>query len=144
MAKRLIPLFLGLILIVGCSRTIIRETTVTNNNTKNNNWAPITLRAIGGGAPPANAINAAQARLMTARAAKMDAYRNLLEEAYGVNISGRSYTRDFITKSDTIKARVDAYIRGADVVNTIYHDDGGVEVEMEITLSRDFRNVFPE
>jgi hypothetical protein len=107
-------------------------------------WQPVTLRATGQGAPPANAINTAQARIMTERAAKLDAYRNLLEQAYGVNISSRSYVRDFVLKNDSIKARVDAYIRGARVTHTVYHDDGGVEVDMEVTLRQDFRHIFPE
>jgi hypothetical protein len=80
---------------------------------------------------------------MTERAAKLDAYRNLVEQAYGVNISSRSSVKDFITQNDSIRARVDAYIRGAQVVHTMYHEDGGVEVEIEVTLRQDFRQIFP-
>jgi len=105
-------------------------------------WVPIVLRATGGGAPPANAINPAQARLMTERAAKMDGYRNLLEQAYGVAIRGKSSVRDFVLKSDTIRSRVEAYIRGAKVIDTQYKEDGGVEVEMEVTLGYDFQQIF--
>ncbi len=105
-------------------------------------WQPVTIRATGHGAPPAQSVNAAQARIMTERAAKLDAYRNLLEQSYGVNISARSNVRDFILKSDSVKARVDAYIRGAKVVHTTYHDDGGVEVDMEVTLTQKFRYIF--
>jgi len=106
-------------------------------------WSPIKLTAKGGGAPPAKAVNQAQARLMTERAAKLDAYRNLLEEAYGVAIQSNTSVRDFITQSDTIRARVEAYIKGAKVVDTRYLDDGGVEVEMEIVLGYEFRRIFP-
>lgn len=106
-------------------------------------WEPITLRASGQGAPPERAINPAQARMMTERAAKLDGYRNLLEQAYGVNITSQSNVRNFVLQNDAIRSRVDAYIRGARVVDTIYHDDGGVEVLMEITLGDDFRRMFP-
>jgi len=106
-------------------------------------WQEVTIRATGNGAPPPRAVNPAQARLMTERAAKLDAYRNLTEQAYGLNISGRTNVKDFITQNDSIRARVDAYIRGARVVHTIHHDDGGVEVEMEVTLRQDFRQIFP-
>ena len=105
-------------------------------------WVPIILRATGSGAPPERTINPAQARLMTERAAKLDCYRNLLERAYGVAIRSNSSVRDFVLKDDTIRSRVEAYLRGAKVIDTRYHDDGGVEVEMEVTLGYDFRQMF--
>ncbi len=106
-------------------------------------WVPVKLIAKGGGAPPVRAVNQAQARLMTERAAKVDAMRNLLEQAYGVTIRSSTTVRDFITENDTIRARVNAYIRGAEVIDTRYLDDGGVEIEMEITLGYEFRRIFP-
>jgi len=106
-------------------------------------WVPIKISAKGGGAPPPNAVNQAQARLMTERAAKVDAMRNLLEQAYGVTISSQTTVRDFITQNDTVRAKVDAFIRGAKVVDTRYLSDGGVEIEMEITLGYEFRRIFP-
>ncbi len=105
-------------------------------------WVPITIRATGGGAPPEKAINPAQARLMTERAARLDAYRNLLERAYGVAIRAKTTVRDFVLQNDTIRSRVEAYIRGAKIIDTVYKDDGGVEVEMEVTLGYDFRQYF--
>lgn len=106
-------------------------------------WVPIRLSAKGAGAPPASAVNQAQARLMAERAAKVDAMRNLLEQAYGVNISSHTTVRNFITENDTIRARVDAFIRGARIVDTRYLSDGSAEVEMEITLGYEFRRIFP-
>ena len=105
-------------------------------------WVPIILRATGGGAPPEKAINPAQARLMTERAAKLDAYRNLLEQGLWRGHRANSSVRDFVLKDDTIRSRVEAYIRGAKVIDTRYKDDGGVEVEMEVTLGYDFRQMF--
>ena len=106
-------------------------------------WVPIKISAKGAGAPPATAVNQAQARLMAERAAKVDAMRNLLEQAYGVTISSNTTVRNFITENDTIRARVDAYIRGAKIVDTRYLSDGSVEVEMELTLGYEFRRIFP-
>ncbi len=106
-------------------------------------WVPIKVTAKGGGAPPASAVNQAQARLMAERAAKVDAMRNLLEQAYGVTIKSRTTVKDFITQNDTIKAKVNAFIKGAKVIDTKYLSDGGVEVEMEITLGYEFRRIFP-
>ncbi len=106
-------------------------------------WVPIKVSAKGGGAPPPSAVSQAQARLMAERAAKVDAMRNLLEQAYGVTISSNTTVRDFITQNDTIRARVDAFIRGAKVIDTRYLSDGSVEIEMEITLGYEFRRIFP-
>lgn len=106
-------------------------------------WAPVRITAKGGGAPSPNAVNQAQARLMAERAAKVDAMRNLLEQAYGVTINSRTTVRDFITQDDTIKARVNAYIKGARVIDTKYLSDGSVEIEMEIILDYQFRRMFP-
>lgn len=106
-------------------------------------WVPVKISAKGAGAPPATAVNQAQARLMTERAAKVEAMRNLLEQAYGVTISSHTTVRNFVTENDTIRARVDAYIKGAKIVDTRYLSDGSVEVEMELTLGYEFRRLFP-
>jgi hypothetical protein len=103
----------------------------------------VTLRAKGAGAPPARAANAAQARLMAERAAKVDGYRNLLEQAYGLQVTGSTTVRDFVTQSDTIRTQLDAFIRGAKVSDTRVLDDGSVETEMEIALGKEFWVLFP-
>lgn len=105
-------------------------------------WVPVRVTAKGGGAPPPTAVNQAQARLMAERAAKVDAMRNLLEQTYGVTIRSRTTVKDFITQNDTIKAKVNAYIKGAKVIDTKYLSDGSVEVEMEIILDYEFRRIF--
>ena len=103
----------------------------------------VTLRAKGAGAPPTKAANAAQARLLTERAAKVDGYRNLLEQAYGLQVVGATTVRDFVTQSDTVRTQVDAFIRGAKVVDTRFLDDGSVESDLEITLGKEFWVLFP-
>ncbi len=103
----------------------------------------VTLRARGAGAPPPKAANAAQAKLMTERAAKVDGYRNLLEQAYGLQVTGATTVRDFVTQSDTVRTQVDAFIRGAKVTDTRLLDDGSAEAEMEVTLGKEFWALFP-
>ena len=103
----------------------------------------VTLRAKGAGAPPTKAVNAAQARLMAERAAKVDGYRNLLEQAYGLQVTGSTTVRDFVTQSDTVRTQLDAFIRGAKVSDTRVLDDGSVETEMEVTLGKEFWVLFP-
>lgn len=107
-------------------------------------WGPVILRAKGSGVPPPSAVNPAQARLMALRAAKTEALRNLLEQAHGVTILSGSTIDDFVLKSDFIKSKVDAYIKGAWVAEERKLSDGSYEVDMEIGLGIGFRRMFLE
>lgn len=107
-------------------------------------WGPVLLKATGSGIAPQTAVNPAQARLMALRAAKVDAMRNLLEQAQGVTIRADTRIQDFVTKSDVIKARVDAFIKGAWVSEERELADGTMEVDMEISLGIGFRRMFLE
>jgi hypothetical protein len=80
---------------------------------------------------------------MAERTAKVDGYRNLLEQAYGLQVTGSTTVRDFATQSDVIRTQLDAFIRGAKVVDTRYLDDGSVETDMEITLGKEFWALLP-
>ena len=137
MSKKFMLLLIGVtIFLCGCYVVPVKEAPPRAE------WVPITIRATGSGAPPPSAINPAQARLMTERAAKLDGYRNLLEQAYGVQITSNSTVRDFVLQSDTIKARVEAFIKGAKIIDTRHLSDGSVEVDMELTLGYEFREMF--
>lgn len=107
-------------------------------------WGPVILRAKGGAIPPPDAASPAQARLMALRAAKVEALRNLLEQAYGVTILSGSTVRDFTLKNDAIKTRVDGFVRGAWVSEERLLADGSYEVEMELGLGIGFRRAFLE
>ncbi len=98
------------------------------------NWEGQILRATGAGAPDMKASNPAQARLGAERAAKMDAFRNLLEQAKGVQISAGRTVGDAMT-SDEIRGRVEGVIRGFKVVNKRYYSDSGVELDVEVPLA---------
>lgn len=84
----------------------------------------------------ADAQLTAQQRLMAKRAAKADALRNLGEMVYGVQINSRTKVRDFITESDTIRARLATVIQGAREVDYVEKPDGTAEVTVEVTLGR--------
>ncbi|MBI5633744.1 MAG: LPP20 family lipoprotein [Nitrospirae bacterium] len=77
-----------------------------------------------------------QQRLMARRAAKADALRNLGEMIYGVQINSKTKVRDFITESDTIRAKLATVIQGAREVDYVERPDGTAEVTIEITLGR--------
>ncbi len=84
----------------------------------------------------ANAQITAQDRLLARRAAKVDALRNLVEIVYGVQITSNTTVRDFITENDTVRARLDSLIQGAEEVDYYEKPDGTAEVTVEITLGR--------
>ncbi|MCL5023431.1 MAG: FecR domain-containing protein [Nitrospirae bacterium] len=107
-------------------------------------WGPVILRAKGSAIPPPGATSQAQARLMALRAAKIEALRNLLEQAYSVTVVSDSTVRDFALKQDTIRARVDGFIKGAWVSEERLLADGSYEVDMEIGLGIGFRRMFLE
>lgn len=102
------------------------------------------IRAKGNGVEPSDpSMSKAEKSLLGKRAAKVDALRNLLEQVYGVNIKSNTKVRDFVTESDDIKARVNAFIRGARVVSERPVGDGSYEVEVEIELEPLMR-IFPD
>jgi len=107
-------------------------------------WGPVILRAKGSAIPPPDAISPAQARLMALRAAKVEALRNLLEQSYSVTIVSDSTVQDYVLKNDTIKAKVDGFIKGAWVSEERLLADGSYEVEMEIGLGIGFRRMLLE
>ena len=72
-------------------------------------------------------------KLMAHRAAKMDAYRNLLEFVYGLRVDAGTTVRDFIA-SDLVQSRLSAGIRGARELDYVAHPDGTAEVTVEIEL----------
>lgn len=107
-------------------------------------WGPVLLKATGSGIAPPNSVNPVQARLMALRAAKVDAMRNLAEQVSHVTIISDTRIQDFVTKNDTIKARVDSFIKGAWVSEERELADGTMEVDMELALGIGFRRMFLE
>lgn len=74
----------------------------------------------------------AQAKLMAARAARMDAQRKLLERIMGVRINSETLVRDFITETDEIVARAEGIVVGAEETRRYFHHD---ELIVEVTMS---------
>lgn len=58
----------------------------------------------------------AQRRLQAARAAKLDAYRSLAEQLYGVRFASDSVITDSRVREDHIRSRVEGVIAGAEIV----------------------------
>ena len=105
------------------------------------NWSEGYIEAVGIGAPPERYIGKPQARPMAMRAAKVDAYRNLLEATKGVRVDSTTVVKDFTVESDTINAAVEGLVRGAKVVNQDYLSDGTVEVTLRMPMAGGFAQV---
>lgn len=93
----------------------------------------IELSAVGMGVAPESTISPSQALALAKRAAIIDAYRQIGEKMYGIKINGKDTVKDMILTNSVVKARVDALIKNADIVETIYKD-GLCQVTMELKL----------
>lgn len=71
-----------------------------------------------------------QEAVMGYRAARADAYRNLLESVQGVQIDSETSVQNAITTNDVIKSKVNGIVKGAKVVNQ-YQDIYGYHVVIE-------------
>lgn len=93
----------------------------------------IELSAVGMGVAPENTISPSQALAMAKRAAIIDAYRQIGEKMYGIKINGKDTVKDMVMTNSVVKAQVEALIKNADIVETIYKD-GLCQVTMELKL----------
>ncbi len=98
-------------------------------------WTTGVITAVGIGAPPAQPVNAAQARGMAERAAQVVAYRNLLEAVKGVRLDSSTTVENFVVTSDVIKTQVNGIIQGAMIMDKKYMSDGSVEVTVGMKLT---------
>jgi hypothetical protein len=98
------------------------------------NWSAGYIEAVGIGAAPDRSIGKANARPMALRAAKVDAFRNLLEITKGVRVDSATTVKDFVVESDVINAQVDGLVKGGVVVDQQYMSDGTVEVRVRMPL----------
>lgn len=93
----------------------------------------IEVTAVGMGVAPENTISPAQALALAKRAAIVDAYRQIGEKMYGIRINGKETVKDMILRDSTIKTKVMAVIKNAEITETVYKD-GLAQVSMELKL----------
>jgi hypothetical protein len=99
----------------------------------------VTLNATGYGAVntatcegQCERITPAQRKLLAMRAARLDAYRAMAEQVYGLRIEGGSTVAALALKDDSFKVYIDAFIRGARVTNVAQREDGTYETSVEM------------
>jgi hypothetical protein len=99
-------------------------------------WYADEIEAKGYGAMSGDPqLSRAQKILMAERAAKLDAYRNLIERIKGVQVDSNTTVQDFITQDDTIMTNIQAFVRGARTVSSKKLPDGSYEVVLRISLN---------
>ena len=99
----------------------------------------VTLNATGYGAinnaacsGQCDRVSTAQRKLLAMRASRLDAYRAMAEQVYGLRIEGGSTVGSLALKDDSFKVYIDAFIRGARVTNVVQREDGTVETSVEM------------
>lgn len=80
-------------------------------------------------------------RVRAMRASKIDAYRELAEQIYGMRVSGRADLLDQRLGTESTSGAVDGVIRGAEVVRSYPVGDSYVtELELDINKMDRLRN----
>jgi len=96
------------------------------------------ISATGFGAAPKNYFPEAQRRLMTMRAAKVDAYRALAEVVGGLHIWGGSALSEMVLERDRYRSFVDTYVRGARIIAVDERQDGSYQASVEMQVDAQF------
>lgn len=79
-----------------------------------------------------------QRRLMAIRSSKLDAYRALAEQLYGIKIDSNTSVSTMTAKNDSFRARVNAVVRGARVVSVTPMADNNYETVLEVYVDKRF------
>jgi hypothetical protein len=117
-----------------CQEKISMNDWVEKVNQGSVNWSAGYIEAVGIGAPADKSVGKINARPMALRAAKVDAYRNLLEITKGVRVDSTTTVKDFAVESDVINTQVEGLVKGAVVADQQYMSDGTVEVRVRMPL----------
>ncbi len=96
-------------------------------------WNAQMITVTGSGIPPAG-TRAAQARILARRAAIADAYRQLAEVVQGVDVDAETTVEMATLRSDTIKLKVSAVVKGAQIISENITRDGAYEVTMQLPM----------
>lgn len=77
----------------------------------------------------------AQQRLMAIRAAKLDAYRSLAEQVYGLRLDATATVADMVVQNDTFRSKVEGVIYGATLVSITPSGDDTYETTLTLDKS---------
>ena len=87
---------------------------------------------------------AAQQRLLAIRAAKLDAYRSLTEQVYGLKLDATATVADMVVQNDTFRSRVEGVIYGATLVSITPTGDDTYETTLSLDkeVVQDLRQLY--
>ena len=98
-------------------------------------WTAGTITVTGEGVAPEDVTHPVQRRLLGFRAAKLVAYRTLLEVVGGVQVDARTTVSMSMVASDSVRARVEGMVRGARVVpGSQREEDGLFRLDLRLDL----------
>ena len=99
-------------------------------------WTAMRISAQGFGSAPEGA-DPSRTEAMAARAAVLDARRNLLEAVGSVRIDSTTTVRDFMTASDEVFTKVSGVIQGAAVDDVARQEDGTFTAKVSMPMTGD-------
>lgn len=92
------------------------------------------LTAKGYGFPPKKADKKNYARILSRRAAIMDAYRNLAEQVREIHITAETTIESQILTGDIVESRLEAVIKGAEILSEEFSEDGSCVVTLRVPV----------
>ncbi len=115
--------------VVGCANPEPAPLAVTEEVVRVNGLGVVVPRAD---------LTHAQQRLAALRASRVDAYRNLAEQVYGLQVTGNTTVRQMAVTHDHVRTFVQQTIRGATVVDIDLIDDDTYQTTVELRLGPRF------
>jgi hypothetical protein len=131
----------GLFIVVSLKAEIASESTLDYvaeiDEDVSMNWTKHTLRLVGNGFGPENVKELGRRKILAKRAAKLDAYRNLLESIKGVYVTSTSRVEEMMLEEDSIKSKTEGMLKGMRIIDVSYSNDGGCEITVEVNIDKE-------
>lgn len=88
--------------------------------------------------------NPSQQRILAIRASKIDAYRSLSEQIYGLYIDASTTVGDLVAQNDVIQSRVEGIIYGAEIESVKPISDSAYEVRLSLSqaIANDIKRLY--
>jgi len=98
-------------------------------------WQKGVITAVGRGLPPKDITSTGQAKILAMRAAKMEAYKNVLEIILKMKTPPDRGMKEYLDERHIEITRIEGFVKGAMVVKEEYKEDGSAEVMLEVPIT---------